>query len=158
MLALRKVVLPAALLATALLAVAAPPGAAAGSKKKKPTPAERMVAKFNKARANHGLRPLRKAPKLMRSSRRYARHLMRTNTFAHGSSYAHAGFRRAGEILARTTGWRRRPHPALGMWLGSSGHRGLILSPDFRYVGVAPARGHYDGRRSTIWVAHFGGR
>lgn len=157
MLALRKVVLPAALLATALLAVAAPSGTAGGSKKK-PAPAKRMVAKFNKARAKQGLRPLRMAPRLMRSSRRYARHLMRTSTFGHGSSYARAGFRRSGEILARTTGWRLRPHPTLGMWLNSSGHRALILSPGFRYVGAAPARGRFDGRRATIWVAHFGGR
>jgi uncharacterized protein YkwD len=152
MLALRTFVLSAALLA--LLAATAP----AAPAKKKQTPAERMIAKVNKVRDNHGLRPLRTAPKLMRSSRGYARHLIRTNTFGHGSSYAQAGFRSSGEILALTRGWRRKPHPALGMWLRSSGHRALILSPTFRYIGVAPARGRFGGPRTTIWVAHFGAR
>ncbi|MEX1140851.1 MAG: CAP domain-containing protein [Thermoleophilaceae bacterium] len=148
MLALRTFVLSAALLATLV------PAATAGAKK--PTPADRMIAKINKARGNHGLRPLRTAPKLMRSSRGYARHLIRTDTFGHGSSYASAGFKRSGEILALTRGWRRKPHPALGLWLHSAGHRALILSSSFRYVGVSPARGHFGGRRTTIWVAHFG--
>lgn len=157
MLALRTFVLSAALLG--LLAAPAPAAPAKKAPaKKRQTPAERMIARINEARDNHGLRPLRTAPRLMRSSRGYARHLIRSNTFGHGSSYVQPGFSSSGEILALTRGWKRRPHPALGNWLRSSGHRALILSPTFRYIGAAPARGHFSGPRTTIWVAHFGAR
>ncbi len=147
------VLLRTILLSTVLLVAIAP---VAGAAPKKPTPGERMVAKINKVRDKHGLRPLRTAPKLMRSSRGYARHLVRSNSFAHGSSYARTGFRTSGETLALTRGWRRKPWPALRLWLRSSGHRALVLSSTFRYIGVGPARGHVSGPRTTVWVAHFG--
>lgn len=121
-----------------------------------PDPSDRMIAKFNQVRAKHGLSALREAPKLTRSSRGYARHLIRTGRFGHGSSWRQTGFRRSGEILALRRGWSRKPSPALHQWLGSGGHRALILDPAFRYVGVAPARGYFRGPRTTIWVAHFG--
>jgi len=141
------------LLTAALLAVVAP---AAVAGEKRATPAERMVAKINKVRAKHDLQPLRKAPKLMRSSRRYARHLIRTETFAHGSSYAKTGFGTAGETLAFHRGKARKPSPVLRMWLASPSHRALILSPSFSHVGAGPAGGRFDGAKATIWVAHLG--
>jgi uncharacterized protein YkwD len=169
------------LLTAALLAVVAP-AAVAGEKKsapseraaaekpasskrsgkgkptaaKKATPAERMVAKINKVRASHDLRPLRTAAGLMRSSRDYARHLIRSETFAHGSSYAKTGFETTGETLAFHRGQMRRPWPILRMWLASPAHRALILSESFSHVGAGPASGRFDGAKATIWVAHLG--
>jgi uncharacterized protein YkwD len=130
------------------------PGKPSGAKKT--TPAERMVAKINKVRAKHDLQPLRKAPKLMRSSRNYARHLIRSETFAHGSSYAKTGFETTGETLAFRRGRSRKPWPTLRMWLASPPHRALILSQSFSHVGAAPASGRFDGTRATIWVTHLG--
>jgi uncharacterized protein YkwD len=144
--ALRRTAL--AVMAAAVVA----PGAAA----KPVDPSDRMIAKFNKVRAKHGLGALREAPKLRRSSRGYARHLIRTDSFGHGSSWTQTGFRRTAEILALRHGWSRKPSPALHQWLGSAGHAALILDGGFRYVGVSPARGYLGGARTTIWVAHFG--
>lgn len=143
------------LLTAALVAVIAP---AAVAGEKGAMPAERMVAKINKVRAKHDLQPLRTAPKLMRSSRDYARHLIRTDTFAHGSSYAKAGFETTGETLAFHRGQMRRPWPILRMWLASPAHRALILSASFSHVGAGLASGRFDGVKATIWVARFGAR
>jgi uncharacterized protein YkwD len=120
-------------------------------------PSERMVEAINDLRAEHGLRPLRKAPALGRTATRWAKHLMRSDRFAHGTTYTRAGFRRAGEILAYNHGWKASPRPPLRMWKRSPGHRSLVLSSSFRYVGAGPARGNFGGRPTTLWVVHFGG-
>jgi len=143
--------------ATAAVAVALTllaPAASAG-------PAERagarMVDRFNDVRERHGLQPLRLAPRLQRTARGFAGHLLRSGGFYHGTSFQRAGFRRAGEILAMRSGRSLSTGAPLSQWLGSSGHRALVLSRSFRWVGVAPARGGYRGYPATLWVAHFGG-
>jgi uncharacterized protein YkwD len=143
-----------AMAATVAVAVLAPATATAAPP---PDPSERMVEALNDLRAKHGLRPLREAPALGRSATGWAKHLMRSDRFAHGSSYLKAGFRRAGEILAYNHGRRASPRPPLRMWNRSPGHRSLVLSSSFRYVGAGPARGNFGGRPTTIWVVHFGG-
>jgi uncharacterized protein YkwD len=137
-------------------ASAAPGERGGGERAQKLAPADRMIDKINQVRAKHDLRPLRAAPRLARSSRGYAGHLIRTNSFGHGSAWTRNGFRRTGEILALRRGWSRNPSPALHQWLDSSGHAALIHDPSFRYIGVGPARGYFGGARTTIWVAHFG--
>jgi uncharacterized protein YkwD len=117
---------------------------------------ERMIAKINEVRANHGLKALKPAPKLARSSRYYAKRLMKVDGFGHGSSYRDAGFRTAGEILAYGRGWSLKPSPIVRMWLASPGHRGLMLSSSFDYVGASPARGRFGRGLTTVWVVHFG--
>jgi len=137
-------------LAVMMVAVSAPAATAA------PSPSERMIDAINAVRADNGLRPLREAPKLARSSQGYAKHLLRTDTFGHGSSFRSAGFKTAGEILAYTTGWTAKPRPAIRMWMNSSGHRGLILNSAFRYIGAGVARGRLGSAMATVFVVHFG--
>lgn len=115
-----------------------------------------MVERINVVRADHGLPALRLAPRLMRSSRGYARHLMRNDGFSHGSAYRKNGFSTAGEMLAFGRGWSVALAPSIRMWLGSATHRGLMLSRSFRYVGANPARGRFGGALRTIWVVQFG--
>ena len=119
-------------------------------------PADRMVDTINKARANHGLAPLRKAPKLLHMSRRKARAVIRTDNFSHGTSFRNTGFRTSGEALAWDRGWSTKTKPTIRMWMRSPGHRALVLSRSFRYVGAGMARGSLWGSRSTVWVAQFG--
>ncbi len=141
---------------TALAAIALAIVLPAGPSTAAADPADRMIAKFNKVRAQHGLPALREAPRLARSSRGYAGHLARSGRFGHGSAWARTGFRRAGEILALRRGWSLAASPPLHQWLQSPGHARLILDRSFRYVGVGPVRGHVGGARTTVWVAHFG--
>ena len=150
--ALCRIALSAMLIAVAAPAASAEPAGASTD------PASRMVDAMNEARARHGIAPLRAAPRLAETAHGYARHLIDSDSFGHGSSYLDAGFRRTGEILAMRRGWSRRPAPTLRMWMQSSGHAALILEPSFRYVGVGPARGRYGGNPTTIWVAHFGAK
>ncbi|NLT07789.1 MAG: CAP domain-containing protein [Solirubrobacterales bacterium] len=149
---MRHLCLAAAVAGVALLALAAP--ASAGPVDRA---SARMLDRFNDVRERHGLRPLRAAPRLQRTARGFAGHLRRSGGFYHGTSYARAGFRRSGEILAMRSGRSLAARPALRQWMSSGGHRALILDPSFRWVGVAPARGAYRGSSATIWVAHFGG-
>ncbi|HEX2160778.1 MAG TPA: CAP domain-containing protein [Thermoleophilaceae bacterium] len=116
-----------------------------------------MVDRINSTRAKHDLPSLRAAPRLMRSARRYAAHLMRADAFEHGPARI-TGFRASGEMLAFNPGWRLRTSPVVRMWLGSPGHRALMLSRSFGHVGVSPARGRFGGALTTIWVVQLGRR
>ena len=96
------------------------------------------------------------APKLVHTSARHAKSVIRSDSFDHGSSYRSSGFRTAGEAMAYNRGWSVRTRPTIRMWLRSPGHRALVLSSSFRYVGVGIARGSLWGSPSTVWVAQFG--
>jgi uncharacterized protein YkwD len=140
-------------LAGMLLMVLPSAGAAAASGE---DPSERMIEAINEVRANHGLAALRAAPKLLSGASRQARAVIRSDSFNHGSSYRNAGFRTAGEAMAYNRGWSTRTAPTIRMWLRSPGHRALVLSSSFRYVGAGIARGRFGGAPTTIWVAQFG--
>ncbi len=138
-------------LAGMLLIVLPSAGAAAAE-----DPTERMIDAINEVRAKHGLAPLRAAPKLTHASTRHAKAVIRDDNFNHGNSYRTSGFRTAGEAMAYNRGWSTRTGPTIRMWLRSPGHRALVLSRSFRYVGTGIARGRLWGSPSTVWVAQFG--
>jgi uncharacterized protein YkwD len=116
--------------------------------------ADPMVGKINRARRRHGLRRLRVSRSLTRSSRRFGRHLMRTDRFGHDSHiWASRRFRYKGEVLGFQSGWRARRSSMIRGWMRSPAHRGVLLSGRYRLVGAAAVRGRFGGRRATIWVA-----
>ncbi|HEX2071129.1 MAG TPA: CAP domain-containing protein [Thermoleophilaceae bacterium] len=123
----------------------------------KPDPVEAMVERINAARADHHLPPLRPAPRLMRSARQHAAHLMSADAFGHAPMRI-AGFRATGEMLAFTPGWRLATGRVVRMWLNSSGHRAVMLSRSFRNIGVGPVRGRFGGALTTMWVVQVGRR
>ena len=131
-------------------AVAVPTPAAA-----KPWP---MVEKINSVRADHGLEPLRQSPYLRRSSLRWGSYLARSGRFQHLGIRASRRFPLVGEVLGYHGDWTPRRSATVRDWLASPGHRSVLLSPSFRNVGTAFARGHIEGRRATIWVVQFGRR
>jgi uncharacterized protein YkwD len=123
------------------------------------SPAQRaMVQKVNSVRAAHGLRALRQAPKLRRSARSYAAWMLRHDYFGHlGRIRASSRFGLLGENLAWHSGGRPRVGWTVRAWLGSPGHRALLLHPRFRWLGAGMARGTMGSYRATAWVLHFGG-
>jgi uncharacterized protein YkwD len=134
-----------------MLAGAVVPSAAAGS------PEGSMIDELNQVRHRHGLPSLRSSSSLHESSSRYARYLMRRDVFAHGTRISVAGrFQWAGENLELHSGWAPKPRWTVRRWMASAGHRALILSGDFRWIGVGRARGRFNSSAATIWVAHFG--
>jgi uncharacterized protein YkwD len=123
-------------------------------------PAEHeAIDALNDVRRANGLAPLRASDSLGRSSGEYARKMLRHDFFGHGPSIDVAGgFRSAGETLAYHTGWNAQPRRTIARWMNSPGHRAVLLSPRFRWVGMGLARGRLAGAVATTWVAHVGSR
>jgi uncharacterized protein YkwD len=114
---------------------------------------------LNDVRRASGLPALRVSDDLNRSSGAYARRMLRLDFFGHGPSIDVAGrFRSAGETLAWHSGWQAQPRRTIARWMASPGHRAVLMSPGFRWVGMGLARGKLGGRVATTWVAHVGGR
>jgi uncharacterized protein YkwD len=131
---------------------------AAGAGPAAAAPHERaMIDKINAARARHGAPPLRPSPSLRRSALAFARHLMRRDLFGHAARIrASPRFHALGEVLAIHRGGRPRRSFTVRAWMGSPGHRSVLLSRMFRRVGAARVRGRFHGRRTTIWVVQVG--
>ena len=115
-----------------------------------------MMDAINLVRVQHGLRPLARSRRLVRSSQGRAKLMMRRDFFAHPSYLSVPTFDRVGEVLEIHGG--RRPHTGAVMrrWANSPGHWSVILANHFRWMGAARAVGRYGGARATIWVVRFG--
>jgi uncharacterized protein YkwD len=115
-----------------------------------------MMDGINAVRAKYGLRQLRPAPRLVRSSAARASLMMRENFFAHPSRLRVPTFDRVGEILERHQGHRPKMGRTIRLWMNSYGHRAVMLSSHYRWIGAARATGRYGGYRANIWVVRFG--
>ncbi len=92
----------------------------------------------NAIRAQYGLQALRADASLDQGSYNQANYCASTQRLIHGSG--------AAEILAQNySGFNF----ALNQWLNSPAHRSLLLSPSYRFAGVATVRDSY-GR---VWCA-----
>ena len=122
--------------------------------------AERQaIEKLNHVRHANGLPGLRVSKSLSRSSGSYARRMLRYDFFGHGARIDVASaFRSAGETLAYHSGWSAQPRKTISRWMHSPGHRAVLLSPSFRWVGMGVARGRLGSSPTTMWVAHVGSR
>ena len=121
------------------------------------SPESYMLRKVNHYRKAHGVRPVHLSRSLKRSARKYAHYMMRRQYFGHAKRiHASKRFRRLGEILEWQTGYKPGVRRAFRTWLGSSSHRAIILDGSFTYAGAGRARGRFKGRKSTLWVMHFG--
>jgi uncharacterized protein YkwD len=137
-----------------LLVCAAVPSAAGAA-----TSEQSMVAELNAARAANDRPALKVSPALAGSAAGYAGWMMRRSAFGHRSPLPVApGFAFRGEILAMRSGTGPMVAPTVRLWLDSPGHRAAMLDPRYTWVGVGRAAGHFGGRATTIWVAHFGRR
>jgi uncharacterized protein YkwD len=133
------------------VATAAVPAAA------KRSPEALMMHKVNSYRARHGVRRVRLSHSLKRSARRYAHYMMRHQYFGHAKRiHASSKYHRLGEILEWQTGYKANVRRAFYCWVHSSEHRAIILDSSFTWAGAGRAHGRFHGRKSTIWVMHFG--
>jgi uncharacterized protein YkwD len=140
--------LAAGVLAAALLVPTSP---AAGSTRRA------MVDCINAARAQHGLPRLRSSGSLRHSSSAFARWMIHHDRFGHRSHVSVSRrWRFAGEALAMHTGWSAGVHSTVSQWLHSPGHRAIVLSKRYSYLGVGVSRGRLGGTPATIWVLQAG--
>jgi len=139
-------------LAVAACAIAVTASAAAAR-----SPEMLMIHKVNHYRRLHGLRPLRVSHSLMHSAKSYAHWEMRHGYFGHQSRiHASGRYRRLGEILEWQRGLSSNIRLAFNTWKHSSSHRAIMLDRKFTYVGAGHVHGRFHGRKSTLWVMHFG--
>jgi len=117
---------------------------------------EGMMDAINKVRAKYGLRHLKESRRLVRSSAARAELMMHQDFFAHPAQLRVPTFDRVGEILELHGGHRPRMRRTIRLWLRSSGHRAVLLSSRYRWIGAARAVGLYGGGPATIWVVRFG--
>jgi uncharacterized protein YkwD len=138
-----------------MLALGAPTTAAADV----PPESAALIGKVNEIRRSSGLPTLRVSDELTGSSRSYARYMLKHDYFGHLASIRAGGdFSALGETLAWHQGWRDRVRATVSRWMSSAGHRAVLMSPTFRFIGAGRARGKMGSRRATTWVAQVGAR
>ena len=146
-----RMLVVAAVLIASLLVPAAPASADAAAFK--------MIRKVNIYRENRGLPKLKISRSLNRSADRYAGRMMRGGYFGHSNRIkASSRFRRLGEIIEMHRGHRARVSSAFRAWRRSGSHNAMLLDGNFRWVGAGYVKGRFQGRRTTMWVMHFGRR
>jgi uncharacterized protein YkwD len=122
-----------------------------------PAPTAGMVAAVNAARARHGLRPYLASASLRRSATAQSLWMLRADRFSHRPRiHASRRYDSLGEAIAWHTGRSPRVAATVRAWLASPGHRRLVLSRHFRYLGAGMARGRFGRHRATTWTLQFG--
>jgi uncharacterized protein YkwD len=139
----------AAMHATASTTSVGSPGTAARTRGLSPGVYEQRLQRWtNVQRRRHGVRPVRANRCADRYAEAWTRRLVRTGRFFHrdqGVVLRGCHATAAGEVIARGPVTPRR---MVRMWMGSPGHRAILLSRRFRLVGIG-ARRAPDG----AWVA-----
>jgi len=123
-----------------------------------------MVAALNADRAAAGLVAVRPDPRLMAIARARSVDMVANHYFSHTQPDGRNVFDiltaqritwyNAGEIIA----WNNYPmdsttSAANGQWMGSPGHKAIILSGDLNYLGVGLALDPDTGKK--VWTADF---
>ena len=145
---MRRKCLPAAAATVAALAFAAPSHASL-------LPAEQaLLGEVNRVRAEHGLTPFRIDPRLERTARAHSADMIRRDYFNHGAFQSRLLSAGAygpafGENLAWGVGPQAAAAAIVRMWMRSPGHRGNLLRPGFRRIGIAAPRGEFLGWRGA---------
>jgi uncharacterized protein YkwD len=109
-----------------------------------------LLKEMNRARADHGLTPLRVDSHLERAARSHSREMLDDNVFTHGA-FATRMLRfdvkanLAGENLAWGTGSYSSAQALVAGWLASPEHRANLLRPGFHRVGVGALVGAFQG-------------
>ena len=120
-----------------------------------------IICLINSARRRHDLRPYRPNFKLTRAATRHSRSMVRRDFFSHygpggttpGERIARTGYfsgtnaRAWGENIAAGKRAKGSPKSIFRAWMGSPGHRAVILSGTFRHMGIGIARGYPNGSR-----------
>jgi uncharacterized protein YkwD len=124
----------------------------------------KIIRKFNRIRAHHGLPRLHASRALSRSADYHSRDMLAANFFAHPSSNGDSMAQRlseflssrwTGEVLAYIPGGSRHDQSrrVVRMWMHSAPHRESLLMRRFRRVGVSRRIGVLGGRQVTVFTA-----
>jgi uncharacterized protein YkwD len=132
-------------------------------------PRTQLLRALNHARSAHSMPKLASARALHSAALRHSEDMIARNYFAHtsptGSTLTYrivrSGFVsghwwRGAETLAWGTGARAGAAATVAAWLRSATHRAIVLSPSFRWVGIARYCGRFAGYSGAcVWTADF---
>jgi uncharacterized protein YkwD len=153
------------LIALLLAAVAATPASAATA----PPPRTALLYRINQVRADHNLAPVYPSSSLQLAAMHHSDDMMMRDYFSHTSPkgstlysrIVNTGFVRGyswlgGETLAWGTGSLASPISTVKAWLASPEHRAIMLSPQYRWVGISRTCGTYEGHAGAcVWTADW---
>ena len=116
-----------------------------------------VIDRVNQVRVSNGLNPLRPSPSLSRTSSSFSNDMMNRGAFGHRPKVsASSRFKTLGEALGMHFGHKPKAAATVRRWLGSPGHRSVILKRGVSWVGAGYSFGRFRGRRATIWVLQVG--
>jgi uncharacterized protein YkwD len=160
----------AAMVVVAFLVVGAVPALAFDRQANETT----MLRLINKARTSRGLHAVRVVTTLDRAALRHSRDMLQRDYFAHSSlsgatvatrarasGYSVSGCTRwtVGEVIAWGTSYRGTPRAIFKAWMHSRSHRTIILTKNWRDVGIGCSRGEFRGLSGAImYTVDFGRR
>jgi uncharacterized protein YkwD len=127
-----------------------------------------IVSAINRQRAKHGLAKVRSSRRLARAADFHSWEMLDANYFAHESRDGgpfdervrrYAKHRSLGETLAMLGGCGKgSARRVVRMWMGSPGHRAILLSSAYRRVGLGKRTGDLGGSKACVVTADFGSR
>jgi uncharacterized protein YkwD len=166
---MRTVALLTSALGCLLAAVLVLPAAAAAGPARLDQREKSIIRGINAQRARYGLAPIRHSLRLARAADYHSWEMLDGNYFAHTSRNGgpfdarirrFANPRSLGETLAMLGG--SCGHGSAGrivsMWMNSAGHRAILLSAQYRRIGIARRTGNLGGRRACVVTADFGSK
>jgi uncharacterized protein YkwD len=177
----RMLICGLAVLAGALAAASAASAAgcafahSAAGKRRTSDLARAVVCEINRVRSGHGLHRVQANRDMEQAARRHTLEMVRRNFFSHespGGATPADRLRRSGYLRSRTgwhvgetiawgTGPLSTPAAIVRAWMHSPGHRRILLTPDFRNIGVGAVAGlPVTGQRyrGGTYTADFGVR
>jgi uncharacterized protein YkwD len=171
---LGRISILASVLALACAVVAVPVSGAGASSTARMTAVEGQIVKeINRVRAGRGLRSLTLSTGLRTAAVGHTRSMLESNFFDHasldGTSFGDRIARTypqrpnrawaVGETLYRTTGLMTARDVVAG-WIESPAHREILLSTQWREIGIGVARTQTDGadQFGSVATADFGTR
>lgn len=110
---------------------------------------------LNEERAERGLAPLKRQPKLTTAAKRHSKAMVQRRFFSHNSPNGQTALHRVkqvrymsgarawgiGENIAYGTGGKASPASIVKGWMHSPGHKANILNGKFRHIGVGIVNG-----------------
>jgi uncharacterized protein YkwD len=126
-----------------------------------------LIRRLNSVRAEHGLASLSTSRALGRAADRHSRDMLRRDFFDHSSSDGtpfdrrvrrYASARKLGETLAAIGRRRGGAHTVVQMWMHSPPHRAIVLSAEFRRIGIGRRWGTLGSAKQAVVTADFASR
>jgi uncharacterized protein YkwD len=126
---------------------------------------ERKVVRLvNRIRTHHGLRKLKASRTLAHAASDHTGDMLRADYLSHDSKDGtpmatrvrrYTGARWVGENIAVTSRRRGVARRVVRMWMASSSHRAVLLSPKSRRIGVGRERGRLGDAAYSVFTVDF---